>query len=96
LLRKQRQNVSKNGKRPLDIMVTPVDGAGEWRLTDLLGRSMGVIKEIGSDEFLIEPDGNAVATMDGMLRGPFRSLDEALAAIETRTRGVCRRGPDEA
>jgi len=77
-------------------MVTPVDGSAEWRLTDLLGRSMGVIKEAGAEEFLIEPDGNAIGTMDGMGRGPFRSLDDALAAIETRTRGVCRRQPDEA
>lgn len=72
-------------------MVRQIEERDEWRLTDLLGRSMGVIKATEGGTFVVEPDGNAVATMDGMGRGPFHSLDDALAAIETRTRGVCRR-----
>lgn len=73
-------------------MVTSVDERDEWRLTDLLGRPMGVIKEAEAGKFLIEPGGKAQATMTGMGCGPFGTLDDALAAIETHTRGVCRRG----
>lgn len=72
-------------------MVTAVDERDEWRLTDLLGRSMGLIKETEAGRFLVEPAGNAQTTMTGMACGPFNSLDDALAAIETHTRGVCRR-----
>ena len=77
----------------LDVMVNPVTGRNEWRLTDLLGRSMGVIRADGG-AFAIEPKGKARETMKGMSCGPFASLDEALAAIETHTRGVCRRGAE--
>jgi hypothetical protein len=72
-------------------MVKSVEGRDEWALTDLLGRSMGVISTTDSGNFLIEPDGNARVTMTGTRCGPFPSLDDALAAIETHTRGVCRR-----
>jgi hypothetical protein len=44
----------------------------------------------------VEPDGKATAIMTGMRCGPFVSLDEALAMIETHTRGVCRREPGRA
>ena len=37
----------------------------------------------------------AVKTMAGIERGPHKSLDLALAAIERHTRGVCRREPSE-
>lgn len=77
-------------------MVKPVAGRNEWRLTDLLGRSMGMIRTTDSGDVVIEPDGNARVTMTGMRCGPFPSLDEALAAIETHTRGVCRRDAVEA
>ncbi len=77
-------------------MVKLVPGGNEWRLTDLLGRSMGVIRSADGANFQIEPDGNARETMTGMRSGPFHSLDDALAAIETHTRGVCRREADPA
>lgn len=80
----------------MDVMVKPVAGGNEWRLTDLLGRSMGVVRAVEGGTFLVEPDGNARVTMTGMRCGPFNSLDDALAAIETHTRGVCRREPPEA
>ncbi|GLK54293.1 hypothetical protein GCM10008170_03120 [Methylopila capsulata] len=79
----------------MDVMVKPVDGRDEWLLTDLLGRPMGVIRVTDTGALLIEPDGNARMTMTGMRCGPFPSLDEALAAIETHTRGVCRREAGE-
>lgn len=74
-------------------MVNSVAGQSEWRLTDLLGRSMGAIRADG-DAFAVEPAGKAIETMKGMRCGPFASLDEALAAIEIHTRGVCRRGAE--
>lgn len=74
-------------------MVKPVSGRKEWLLTDLLGRPMGMIRTTDSGHAHIEPDGKATATMTGMRCGPFASLDEALAMIETHTRGVCRREP---
>lgn len=77
----------------MDILVTSVQQGSEWLLTDLLGRAMGVIVKTEGGAFQITPDGNAKATMTGMRNGPFSSLDDALATIETHTRGVCRRVP---
>ena len=78
-------------------MVKPAADPNEWLLTDLLGRSMGVVRRSDGGTFLVEPGGNAKLTMTGMRCGPFHSLDDALAAIETHTRGVCRReaAPDQ-
>ena len=78
----------------MDVMVKPIPGRQEWLLTDLLGRSMGVIRTTDGGKVHVEPDGKATATMTGMRCGPFASLDEALAMIETHTRGVCRREPE--
>jgi hypothetical protein len=75
----------------LDINVGEVPEQGSWRLTDLLGRSMGTIVPETPDRFVIRPEGHAVETMEGMRLGPYHSLDAALAAIESHTRGVCRR-----
>jgi len=74
----------------MDIIVRPLREEKTWMLTDLLGRAMGVVVEEHPDTFAIRPAGNAAETMHGMRLGPFGSLDQALAAIETHTRGVCR------
>ncbi|MCP8937385.1 hypothetical protein NK718_02565 [Alsobacter sp. SYSU M60028] len=63
----------------------------QWRLTDLLGRTMGVIVENKPGAFTIRPEGFAIEAMAGLTPGPYVSVDDALAAIERRTRGVCRR-----
>ena len=74
----------------MDITVAAsADETGTWELTDLLGRRMGRVSDDGG-KFTIEPEGNAEETMKGLRRGPYPSLDEALEAIETLTRGVCR------
>ena len=73
----------------MDITVTPVDHDKAWHLSDLLGRSMGTIEETEPGVFYIRPMNRAIVTMNGMRRG-HPSLDEALKAIETHTRGVCR------
>jgi hypothetical protein len=62
----------------------------EWSMVDLLGRSMGQIREDPPKHFTIHPDGQAMETMADLKPGPYASLDEALSEIETHTRGVCR------
>ena len=79
----------------LDIDVTPKPEEALWLLTDLLGRAMGCVAEAPAGEFRIEPAGQALQTMESMKRGPFKTLDDALAEIERVTRGTCRRAlPD--
>jgi hypothetical protein len=80
-------------RRALDIDVTPEPDNAAWMLTDLLGRSMGRVAEEPAGEFRIEPAGQALQTMKSMKRGPFVTLDDALAEIERFTRGTCRRAP---
>jgi hypothetical protein len=75
----------------MDVIVDAGPREGTWILVDLLGREMGVIVEDAQQAFFVRPAGNAIATMETMRPGPFHSLDQALAAIETHTRGVCRR-----
>jgi hypothetical protein len=77
----------------MDIIVTPSDRPNEWKLTDLLGRSLGVIQQTSLGRLTVQPEGGAVETMSGISHGVFASLDAALADIEKRTRGVCRRAP---
>ena len=79
----------------MDLIVTPIGKSKAWSLTDLLGRPMGQIAEASAMQFTIHPDGHALETMVGIQHGPFASLDDALAAIEKHTRGVCRRNPGE-
>src|SRR5271166_5944866 len=84
---------STTRKFDVDVIVIPADGGTVWRLTDLLGRSMGNIRENPSHQFTIYPEGHAFETMADIQRGPHVSLDAALAEIERHTRGVCRRSP---
>ena len=77
------------------MIVTPSDDGKAWNLADLLGRSMGCVEETSAAEFSIRPDGHALETMAGIERGPYASLDAALAEIERHTRGVCRRNRGE-
>ena len=56
---------------------------------------MGTIREDASHQFTIYPEGHAFETMADMHRGPYASLDAALAEIERHTRGVCRRSTGE-
>jgi hypothetical protein len=75
----------------VDVIVIPEQGGTVWHLTDLLGRSMGNIREDASHQFTIYPEGHGLETMRDIHRGPYDSLDAALAEIERHTRGVCRR-----
>jgi hypothetical protein len=79
----------------VDVIVIPEDGGTVWHLTDLLGRSMGNIREDASRQFTIYPEGHAFEAMADIQRGPYDSLDAALAEIERHTRGVCRRSTGE-
>lgn len=78
----------------MDLVVSAQPDQASWSLSDLLGRSMGVVREESPGEFTIVPEGQARETMQAMVHGPYRSLDDALAAIERHTRGVCRRAAD--
>jgi hypothetical protein len=49
---------------------------------------MGNIRENGSHQFTIYPEGHALETMADIQRGPPASLDAALAEIERHTRGA--------
>lgn len=73
----------------LDVTVKRAS-ENEWSMVDLLGRSMGQIREDPPKHFTIHPDGQAMETMADLKPGPYASLDEALSEIETHTRGVCR------
>jgi hypothetical protein len=79
----------------VDVIVIAAKGGTVWRLTDLLGRSMGNIRQNTSHQFTIYPEGHAFETMADLQRGPYASLDAALAEIERHTRGVCRRSTGE-
>jgi hypothetical protein len=79
----------------MDVIMAPTDEGRAWNLTDLLGRPMGRITEASAQQFTVHPAGHAVETMAGIERGPFASLDAALAAIEKHTRGICRHSSGE-
>jgi hypothetical protein len=74
----------------LDVNVTPVktEPLGSWILQDLLGRQLGHIKEALAAEFMIYPGSGS--QLFGIKNGPYTSLDAALSAIETHTRGQCQ------
>ena len=73
----------------MDITVKANGDGRTWQLIDLLGRSMGTIRRNGP-EFVIVPEGRALETMKFLDRGPFLTLDNALAQIEMHTRGTCK------
>jgi hypothetical protein len=79
----------------VDVTVIAEQGSAVWRLTDLLGRPMGNIREDSTHCFTIYPEGHAFETMADIQCGPYASLDAALAEIETHTRGVCCRSTGE-
>ena len=47
----------------MDVKVIAAKGNTVWQLTDLLGRSMGTIRENASHQFTIYPEGHAFETM---------------------------------
>ncbi len=74
----------------MDLIVKP-SSSTRWDLIDLLGRNAGHVELALSGSFRVIPSGRALVTMATLSPGPYCSLDAALAAIETHTRGVCRR-----
>ena len=76
----------------MDMLLTPDSEAKKWRLTDLLGRSLGTIVEKSPLEFVLELEGKARETMGTLSLQGSNSLDDVLARIEKHTRSVCRRG----
>ena len=73
----------------MDVNVTPVrTQRGTWILSDLLRRPVGQIAQIVDGEFVIHPAQGS--RLSGIRSGPYPSLDTALSAIETHTRGQCQ------
>ena len=61
-----------------------------WVMSDLLGRRAGSVEQAADGSFRVVPAGHAVEKLRYMSPGPFPSLNAALAAVETQTRGSCR------
>ncbi len=73
----------------MDVNVTPArTERGTWILSDLLRRPVGQIDQISNAEFVICPTQGS--KLFGIKSGPYASLDAALLAIETHTRGQCQ------
>ncbi len=73
----------------MDVNVTPArTQRGIWILSDLLRRPIGQIDRIVGAEFVIQPLPGS--RLSGIKSGPYPSLDAALSAIETHTRGQCQ------
>ena len=73
----------------MDVNVTPArTERGTWILSDLLRRPVGQIAQILDGEFVIHQTQGS--RLSGIKRGPYPSLDAALSAIETHTRGQCQ------
>lgn len=77
----------------MDLIIKQMSSTS-WDLIDLLGRNAGHVELALSGSFRV-PSGRALGAMATLSPGPYCSLDAALAAIETHTRGVCRRQPEE-
>jgi hypothetical protein len=60
----------------LNITVKRFSNGSEWSLEDLLGHSMGLIKENPPKHFTIHPDGGALQTMVGLNHGPMIRLTQ--------------------
>ncbi len=73
----------------MDVNVTPARAErGTWILSDLLRRPIGHIRQILAAEFVICPLQGF--RLSGIKTGPYPSLDAALSAVETHTRGQCQ------
>jgi hypothetical protein len=75
----------------VDLIVTRTEDDTVWALTDLLDRDIGSIVEAPSNVFTIHVVATNRDLLVGLKLGPYSSLDNALSAIETHTRGSCRR-----
>ena len=72
----------------MDILVTPTSDPASYQLTDLLGRAAGEIQRFSPLGYYVRPERGSV--LDGMARGMFPTLDDAMAAIAGRANGVCQ------
>lgn len=75
----------------MDLIVARTGDPTVWVLNDLLERDIGSIVEAPSNTFNIHVVATNRDLLGGLKLGPYTSLDSALAAIETHTRGICRR-----
>jgi len=77
----------------MDILVTPASDPASYRLTDLLGRAAGEIQRFSRLGYYVRPEPGSA--LDGMPRGMFPTLDDAMAAIAGRAKGTCQLGGEQ-
>jgi hypothetical protein len=74
----------------MDVVLVETARPDEWRLTDLLGRSLGCVSEVTPRRWRVYPSGAGVEILRGISQLEFASIDAAAAEIEKRIRGACR------
>ena len=76
----------------IDVVVIPAT-LESWLLHDRLARPLGQITKKGGS-FWIEP-GTDKNALTGLKKGAFLSLDLAMSAIESHTKGACQLATSE-
>lgn len=68
------------------------EGLGVWRVTASPSmRGLGDLVKSTDGAVMIEPDD--ASDLDGIHRGPYASLEDAMAAIGAHLEGQCRHAP---
>ena len=70
----------------MDVLVNQGEGAKVWHLRDRLGRDLGLISWLPQG-YVIRPVPGT--TLSAVALRPFATLDDAMAEIATRAKGVC-------
>jgi hypothetical protein len=84
------RDISPQERESVVDLVVKQTAEDKWILVDLLGRNAGSVDVQRDGKFTVVPAGHAVEAMTGIQLGPYASLNAALSAIETQTRGTCR------
>jgi hypothetical protein len=61
---------SRQWRDVVDLSVKPIADGTAWELADLLGRSMGNIRQAAVNEFTIHPEGHALTMGFSVEKGP--------------------------
>jgi hypothetical protein len=72
----------------MDIVATPSSEENFYRLTDRLGRSAGTLERVPPIAYVVHPEPGGA--LDGLGRRTFPTLDEAISAIASHTKGACQ------
>lgn len=72
----------------MDIVITLSSDPKVYHLRDRLGRTAGEIQRFTHLGYYIMPE--VGGALDGLPRGMFRTLEDAIAAIARHTKGACQ------